>query len=417
MNNDTLEKLLHSASTVIKTHGGKRTDGKVASIRTQEYTTQVVAESCRRLHKLGYYLSDVKGIQQKHIDALVKDWHEQGLSNKTMQNQFSRLKVFCGWNNCPHLVERGGFPLYLPHVDPKQLKVSAVAMKSKSWTENGIDIMEKIKEARLQDQRHAAMLILGIAFGLRKKEMLRIKPWKADKGHTLDIDGSVAKNGRFRSIPLEAGEFGVAQRWALDAAKAVCGKLETLGWPGLTYKQSENRYYHYMTKLQLTKFDAGITGHGARAEYAENMLLLKGLMPPTLGGAVDQLTKHERQEIITSTQQKMGHNDPHAASAYFGTFRNFKHVDGLGGRIGTVLVIDVDKDIFALVYANPAPVKLQDGSYKIKTEEERQNTAITVVVERPSEADQKLSLNEFAEQWPSMSEKVHRQLVIVGFGQ
>ena len=261
------------------------------------------------------------------------------------------------------------------------------------------------------------MLILGLAFGLRKKEMLRIKPWRADKGHTLDIDGSVAKNGRFRSIPIELGPFGVAQRWALDEAKKVCARSETLGWPKLSYKQSENRYYHLMSKLGMTKFDAGVTGHGTRAEFAENLLLLNTLMPPTLGGSVDQLTKQERKDILTSTQQKMGHNELHAAAAYFGTFRNFKHVDGLGGRIGTVLLVDALKDMFALVYANPAPIKLQDGSYKIRTQEERLNTAITVVVEQPGETDQKFSLNEFVDQWPSMSEKVHRQLVIVGFGQ
>lgn len=413
--NNALEKLLASTRAICKEHAGHRTDGKVASLRTQEYTGQVIDGCCRRLHDLGFYLSDIEGLQQKHIDALVNGWHRQGLSNKTMQNQFSRLKIFCGWIGRSSLMSLGGIPAYLPNVDPKTLKVRTVAERSKSWTENGIDLLQKVKEARQQDERHAAMLGLGIAFGLRKKEMLRIKPWKADKGHSLDIDGSVAKNGRFRSIPLEPGEFGAAQRWALNAAKAVCGKLETLGWPGLTYKQSENRYYHYMSKLGLTKVDAGVTGHGARAEYAENLLLLNGLMPPTLGGSLDQLSRLERDAILTSTQQKMGHNNLHAASAYYGSFRR-NHVDGLGGRIGSIIMVDSANDVYALVYANPAPIKIE-GSYQIKNASERSNTAVQVVLETPGKEDESYSLLEFVKKWPDLSEKVRRQLVLVGLGE
>lgn len=415
----SLEDLIKSAKKVIAENAGKREDGKVASIRTQEYTGQVISACCTRLHALGYYLNDIDGLSQKHFDVLVRDWHDQGLSNKTMQNQFSRLKIFCKWIGKSRLSERGGLAAYLPHVDPKLLKVKTVAERSKSWTENGIDIVQKIKEAKLQDERHAAMLLLGVAFGLRKKEMLRIKPWQADQGHCLHIDGSVAKNGRFRSIPLEPGEFGQAQRWALDEAKRVCSKakLQPLGWPGLTYKQSENRYYHYMKKLGLTKFDEGVTGHGARAEYAENLLILSGIKPPTLGGTADQLPKSELQAALLSTQQKMGHNNLHAATAYFGSFRRGHHADGLGGRIGPVFIVDGQNDIFAMIYANPMPVKRADGTYKIRTAQERSAISITVVVEQQGHADKKVPVDQFIEQWPGLVDKVYGQLLLVGLGE
>ena len=416
MKND-LDKLIASVNLAVRTKGSERVNGKVASLRTQEFTCQVMRESSRRLHKLGFYLADISGLQDKHIKALVSDWHQQGLSNKTIQNQFSRIKIFCGWIGLGHLIRAGGVPGYLPEVEAKTLRVSTVADASKSWSMNGIDIPDKIRQARLQDQRHAHMLLLGIAFGLRKKEMLRIKLWKSDKGNTLDIDGSVAKNGRFRSIGLEAGAFGAAQRWALDEAKKVCGKSETLGWPGLSIKQAENRYYHFNKKLGLTKFDCGATGHGVRAEYAENLLLLRGLMPPTLGGSVAQMSKVERDDILLDTQNKMGHGDLHTASAYFGSFRNYRHVDGLGGRIGTVILVDSEKDIFALLYANPAPSQMQDGSYKIKTTDERNNTQVTVVVEAEGMDNQQMSVLEFTQKWESLTIKVHRQLVLVGLGE
>ena len=133
-------------------------------------------------------------------------------------------------------------------------------------------------EALRQDERHGNMLRLILAFGLRKKEVLRIKLWSADKGRSLDIEGPVAKNGKFRSEPIdETTEYGKFQRWCLDQAKKMCGKYKEFGWPGLEYKQSENRYYHFMKCIGATKADIGVVGHGLRAEFFENQAMLRGM--------------------------------------------------------------------------------------------------------------------------------------------
>ena len=91
-----LDRLLASADAIVLKNAGLRVNGKVASDRTQEYSRQLMAETCRRLHKLGYYLEDIAGLSARHLDALVKDWHLSNHKNKTMQNQYSRLKIFCG---------------------------------------------------------------------------------------------------------------------------------------------------------------------------------------------------------------------------------------------------------------------------------------------------------------------------------
>jgi AntA/AntB antirepressor/Phage integrase, N-terminal len=254
-----LDSFLKSAEAVVRAGAATRINGAVASLRTQEYSLQVVSESCRRLHRLGFLLGSVDGLTQKHIDALVGSWVSQGLSNKTIQNQFSRIKVFASWLGKPWLVSDAGAAGHLPGVDPKSLQVRTVADKSKSLTENGIDVTDLIRRAHAQDERFGAMMLLGVAFGLRKKELLRIKPWKADKGVSLDIDGSVAKNGRFRSIALEDGRCGQAQRMALNHAKSICRKYDTLGWVGKTFKQNENRYYYFMKRIFIhTNFPDGI---------------------------------------------------------------------------------------------------------------------------------------------------------------
>lgn len=109
----TLTALVTSAERVIDKNGLIRLNGKVASIRTVEFSRQVVRESCRRLHTLGYYIIDINSLKEKHIDALVRDWHEKGLSNKTMQNQLSRLRIFAGWLGKPEIIKAGGLPAYL----------------------------------------------------------------------------------------------------------------------------------------------------------------------------------------------------------------------------------------------------------------------------------------------------------------
>jgi len=209
---------------------------------------------------------------------------------KTMQNQFSRVRIFCGWLGKPDMVARGnGVGQFLPDVDPAAVKVKTIAEKSKSWTGNGLDAEWIIRAAMAEDFRHAAMLALGLAFGLRKMEMLLIKPWRADKSPNLEITDNVGKSGKYRQIPIEDGAFGQSQRAALEMAKQVCKKTEHLGWPGMTLMAAENRYYYLMKRLGLTKAEMGVTGHGARAEYAELTLLLQG-GATDLGGQYQAVT-------------------------------------------------------------------------------------------------------------------------------
>ena len=416
-----LDRLVASANEIIRANAGLRVNQATASHRTQEISEQIIGRCCRQLHALGFYIEDISGLQRKHIDALLNDWHSTGLSAKTIQNQFSRLKIFCGWMGKGGIVSPEGAIGHLPGVDPKSLRVRTVADRSKSWSANGLDIAEKIRQARNQDPRHGAMLLLGVAFGLRKKEMLRIKPWKADKGDRLEIDGAVAKNGKHRVILIERGdperdEFGRAQRWALDLAKSLCKKNETLGWPGLSIKQAENRYYHYMKVLGITKFDAGVSGHGLRAEYAENMLILRGLMPPTLGGNPSQASPAERDRIMLEVQNKLGHDDRHASGAYWGSFRRSSGSENLGTRIGPVLVVDGSSDTFAMLYCDPPPIKEADGTYKTRSGSQRRKTMVTAVVEKAGRDDDSVELEEFVNRFPHLEGKVRAQLAAVGVG-
>ena len=403
-------RLLKSVDAVIDAHAVTRINGRVASIRTIEYSRQVLRESCRRLDGLGFLLNEITGLKEKHIDAIVRSWHEQGLTNKTMQNQLSRLRIFAGWLGKPEIIRRGGLPAYLPEVDVKSLTVKTYSDESKSWTGRGVNVVEMYRRAKLEDARLGGMILMGLVFGFRKKENLRIKPWKADIGNELRVDGSVAKNGRFRSIPIDTSTvYGKFQRWALDEVKSLCKKTETLGWPGLTYKGSENRYYYYLTKLGITKADAGVTGHGLRAEFAENLALWRGLLPPSLGGAIDQMPSAARKAITNEVSNQLGHDKEHTIGAYFSTFRPVVHASGFGSRFGPIVGVDFGLDMYATFYANPAPVKGTNG-YRMLTESEIAQTTITVIVELPGQDDQKIDISRFVELHAELAPRVLKVL-------
>ena len=409
-NQARMAQLIKSVETVIDQHGKQRVNGKTASLRTVEFSRQVMTESCRRLDALGFFLTDISNLKEKHVYALVRSWHQQGLTPKTMQNQLSRLRIFAGWIGKSEIVKPGGLVTFLPDVNAKTLKVKTYTDESKSWTGRSVDVVEIYRRAKLEDARLSGMILMGIAFGLRKKENLRIKPWRADAGHELRVDGSVAKNGRFRSIPIDMNTpYGRFQRWCLDEVKSLCKKIETLGWIELTYKRSENRYYYYMKKLGLTKVDTGISGHGLRAEFAENMALWAGLVPPSLGGSIDQMPKDSRKEITNSVSSLLGHDKEHTIGAYFSTFRPMVFVGGIGARFGPVVVVDFNLEMFATFYSNPALIRGANG-YRMLSELELMKTMITAVVELPGMDDQKIDIARFIELHHELAPRVLKML-------
>jgi site-specific recombinase XerC len=405
-----LKNLITSVAEVIDHHGRERTNGKVASERTFRQNHEVMTAFCRRLHKLGFAIEGASQLRRTHIESVVQDWWRDGISQKTMQNQLSRVRIFCGWIGKPDMVARGnGVAQFLPDVDPAAVKVKTIAEKTKSWTGNGLDAGRIIRAAMAEDFRHAAMLALGLTFGLRKKEMLLIKPWKADKTTYLEITDNVGKNGKYRQIPIEDGEFGQSQRAALEMAKKACRKSEYLGWPEMSLKAAENRYYYLMKRLGLTKTELGVTGHGARAEYAELTLLLQGVVPPTLGGQANQMPKADIEDAMLKVSGAMGHNDLHATGAYYGSYARPQSMNPLGGRIGPTLILDSVLAITCQIWANPAPRPDEEGTDYIPRSS-RSKVVGTAMIDSMDGIEQKMSLSELVERWPGCREQVLGQL-------
>jgi site-specific recombinase XerC len=309
-------------NAIMDSAGTRRVNGKVASERTQTLTKEVVNAAGRRLHELGYKIQDPKNLGERHIDVLVKDsWYCKQKKIKTIQNELSRLRVFCAMLGKPGMV--GAVQKYLPDVDPQLLKVRTAAQTTKSWSGHGIDLVTKFNQVDERDRRLGLMLRLELGFGLRREEVLKCNPHAQDFGHYLQVFPGMGKGGRWRNIPITSS----AQRALLDYVKERVAKDKPLGWEyseagkAVTLEQNIRRYENLMTALGFTKADAGVTGHGLRAQFAENQALLLGLVPPTMGGDAGQLSGDDQRVVKTKVAQALGHNRQSVTSAYIGSFK------------------------------------------------------------------------------------------------
>lgn len=308
---------------IMAQEGTRRVNGKVASDRTQTLTREVVFASIRRLHKLGYKIQDPQNLGERHIKILVNDWwYCQKKRVKTIQNDLSRLRVFCRMMGKPGLV--GSVCKYLPEVDPSTLKVQTAAATSKSWAGQGVDFLEQLQAIDAKDRRLGLMLRLEVGFGLRREEVLKCNPHVQDFGSHLQIFPGMGKGGRWRNIPIKSP----AQRFLLEYVKARSEKNKPLGWEysaggkAVTLEQNVRRYENLMAALGFTKSQLGVTGHGLRAQFAENHALLYGLMPPSLNVLPQVQSRVDRDVVVNKLAQALGHSRKSVMAAYIGKLGN-----------------------------------------------------------------------------------------------
>jgi len=313
---------------ILKEHAGVRMDGSVASFRTQELAASALFASFDKLSELGYKLQNPRNLGDRHVEVLVRAWHSQGKAVATMQNELSVLRKFSQWIGKKGMVR--SLKNYLPAVPKEQLQRSSVASGSKSWSANGIDIDKKIAQADALNERFGLMLRLALAFGLRRKEVVMLRPWKCDHGEYLCIYANAGpKTGRARNIPI----VNSYQREVLDFVKSRVLKGAAMGWKttrrgspaDLQYQLKE--YERYMEAVGITRREAGVSGHGLRAEFAENAAMTNPyypFVPPTLGGMADQIPAEDLDLALSQVSEMLGHSRAGVTSSYYGQFKGFR---------------------------------------------------------------------------------------------
>jgi hypothetical protein len=113
----------------------------------------------------------------------------------------------------------------------------------------------------------------------------------------------------------------------------IKGKAEYIGWSErqdgkslkgdiqkASLKYSIGRYNRLMAKLGITKEMEACTGHGLRAQYAENAALIRNMVPATLGGTGGQMSRGDSDVARLQISESLGHSRLSVTSAYLGSF-------------------------------------------------------------------------------------------------
>ena len=370
----------HHVLALVTAKAATRVNGNSASNETIEKSKEILGEMAIRMWRLGFKITNLNALGDKHITAFVRDHWACGASAKHMSAVMTELNKLDDWINKPGLVKAK--ETYLPEVDPSEFKTSMVAKKSKSWTENGIDIGLKIAEADRKDKKFGLMLRMCLALGLRRCEVLQILPWKDDRADFFDIRPGVAKGGRARTIPY----LSPAQKEVVEYVKSQIKRTEHLGWSDPVLRgekglleRNEKRYSQYMSDIGINKLEAGVTGHGLRAEYSEDMSMLLGLIPATRGGTKGQMSQDDEDTIRLQISENMGHSRINVTSAYYGKLTQ-KIQNSRGERLGSIAL---SGGKMASIYMNPPPKPGAAGVHTRLQKRTLDKTDILMVIEAP----------------------------------
>lgn len=300
-----------SLASVLKQHNGiKATDGTISSFETQEKRATVLYQAFTDLRAKGFKLADVSQLKGRHVDVLTKHWLSKELSASTLQNNLSILRTFSTWIGKDGMIE--GSARYFPNGEAARTSINT---EDRGWEAKGVNVEQKLAELRLLDERVAIQVELQVRFGLRVKESVMLRPHLADKGSYLAI-GIGTKGGRDRTVAIKTPE----QRELIERAKQhASSRTASTADPNKSLKQALGHYSRIVSKAALTKAKLGITSHGLRHRYANDIYhAYTGHRSPVQGGnlaATDPDLDKAARAVVT---EDLGHSREDVTTNYLG---------------------------------------------------------------------------------------------------
>jgi len=292
---------------------------KDVSFKTRHERREFYFRFFRELRDSGYNL-DPRSLGNRHVQFAMDRWIERGLSAGTIETYLSFLRSLSEWIGKHNMIQESG--AYVS--DPARLRRTYVALYDKSWSAAGLDAGAIVQAVFAHDPHCGAMLDLMLAFGLRVKEALMLRPHLAvvpasatglpsprAEWYLEVVHGT--KGGRCRFVPIDSD----AKRKALERAQQLVEEGAHLGHPGLDLKAGKAHFYRVMARFGITNRDLGVTPHGLRHQYANDRYeLFSGVSSavrqgPPVDPAVDTTARLE-------VAAELGHARKEIAGAYLG---------------------------------------------------------------------------------------------------
>jgi site-specific recombinase XerC len=196
------------------------------------------------LYEAGIQLTHIQQLKARHVAKVVAQWIEKGLSAGTLKNRMSNIRF--SWESL-NKIEK------LPSNDE-------LGIERRSYTPkfNRAPINPDFTEVTNPYARIS--LELQRVFGLRREESIKIKPYIADKGDTLQLLPSWCKGNRGRFAPIRTEE---QRHWLEEAKKLAQQKDCSLIPKGKKFIQQRYIYDQQVRKIALKH------PHGLRHAYAQ----------------------------------------------------------------------------------------------------------------------------------------------------
>ena len=196
------------------------------------------------LHELGYKVGHVKGLQPKHIFALVEHWKSQNKSPATIKNYMSKLRTTARLLDNANLIKPDNAAY---HIDKR----------SYAPTQN--KAIHQIDLTKCTDPYIRLSLEGQALFGLRREESMKFTVRDAIDGNTIIIKPSWTKGGIGRTVDITND----AQRQWLD-------KVARLVPPGHSLIPLERSYKQHLSHYEAQAKTMGVCKlHGLRHAYAQ----------------------------------------------------------------------------------------------------------------------------------------------------
>lgn len=310
---DELERILNQHNQ--KNHSVIRVVPRDSSRKTRRERRGNLRLIFSELRQLGYRLESPTHLKPKHIQMLCTHWQAKGLATKTIHGLFSNLRAFCRWIGKDGMIE--DISIYAGGREHLQRKTAAT--EDLSWEAFEIDVEALLEKARQLDSRLGVMLEFQRYFGLRAKESIEIRPWRATAlgpDHLYVTDG--AKGGRHRMIPIRSNR----QRSIIEAAKQLVGSRlnAQLRWPESTWRQSQSHFYYLMGQLGVTREQLGVTAHGLRHGYLQDEYQrYAGVPAPVKEAGVLPADQATHQKAMLAVSLQAGHFRQSATGMYCGS--------------------------------------------------------------------------------------------------
>ena len=255
-----------------------------------------------QLSEGGYKIAHIGQLKLKHVQYLVGNWQQEGLTPGTIKNRMTDLR----W-----VMEKSGKSSLIPAKN-EELNISNrqyVTNEDKSVVLSNGDL------SKILDNDVRMSLLLQRVFGLRREEAIKIRLNEALIGDELHLRGSWCKHGRARIIKIHYAEqwevIKQVQQYLADSKRALIPSHRT-------YIQQQNTYDRQTTRAGLHKL------HGLRHAYAQKRYFdLTGFSCSAQGGPTHKLLTKEQKEIDQFAREiitlEMGHNRLEILSVYCGS--------------------------------------------------------------------------------------------------